>query len=76
MNIYYVIVGGMTATVSLAYAILIIFRTSVVVDGFALPLWFSYIGIFIVGCISFVSFRLASGRKTRAIFARRLYDSN
>ncbi len=59
---YYVLIGIILGIVSLAHLARAIWGVSVVIDGWMIPIWLSWVGFVVAGYISYISFRFASGK--------------
>jgi hypothetical protein len=59
---YYVIVGIIVGIVSLAHLARALWGVAVVVDGWSVPIWLSWIAFVVAGFLSYTSFRFASGK--------------
>jgi len=60
IKIYYMIVGMSAGIVSIASFLFVTFNWNMLATGWMSAIWASYATVVVTGCISFMSFRLAS----------------
>lgn len=56
---YFVVVGTLLGVVALAHLVRLFASAEIVIAGWVLPLWLSWIGIAVTAYLSYMSFRLA-----------------
>jgi hypothetical protein len=57
---YNYIVGVIMVIVALAHLARVIFSASIIIDGWTVPLWPSWLAVLVAGYIAYASFRFAS----------------
>lgn len=57
------IVGVLLAVVAILHLIRVLFGVSVEIGGLAIPMWISFIGVFITGFLSYMTFHFAGYNK-------------
>jgi hypothetical protein len=57
---YFITVGIITGIVALVHLARVVYGFGAEVNGWNVPLWFSWLGVLVAGFVSYASFRFAS----------------
>jgi hypothetical protein len=64
-RMYLLIAGTLFSAIAIVHIMRVLFGTEVIVDGYSMPLWLSWVGICVTTYLSYMSFRLGTQLKMK-----------